>query len=475
MKGNTICAKLRWWSIAAALILVLVARGYSRGASRISSVPEQEALEIGVEAYIYGYPLVTMEMTRRVTTNVNAPLATKVPMGRFANVRDYPDASFKDVTAPNADTLYSAAWLDLSKEAYVLHVPDEAGRYYLMPMLDGWTNVFASTGKRTTGTKAGDFIITGPRWKGTLPRGVTRYKSPTDIVWIIGRTYSTGTPEDFREVHAIQDQYSLKPLSAYGKRYSPPKVKVDPNIDTKTPPRDQVNHMPAAAYFKLLAALMIKNPPSAADSPIIGKMAKVGIVPGRDFDIGRLDPVVEKALEQAATTGLEQIQAETTHIGKKVNGWQMTFMGKYGTDYLFRAAVALVGLGANLPEDAIYPMTATDGSGQTLNGANKYALHFEKGKLPPVNGFWSLTMYNAEYFFVANQLNRYTLSQRNNFNLNPDGSVDLYLQHEPPAKRQQANWLPAPEGNFKLMLRLYWPKEALLTGSWEPPAVVQEQ
>jgi hypothetical protein len=268
--------------------------GYSRAANRISPVPEQEALEIGIEAYIYGYPLVTMEMTRRIMTNVAAPLAMKAPMGQFANAREYPNAAFKDVTAPNADTLYSAAWLDLSRGPYILHVPDEAGRYYLMPMLDGWTNVFASPGKRTTGTKAADYVISGPRWKGAVPRGVAHYKSPTDMVWILGRTYSTGTPEDFKEVHTIQDQYSLKPLSAYGKLYFPPKGRVDPSIDMKMAPRDQVNRMPAAAYFKLLAALMNKNPPSAADSPIIGKMARVGIVPGRDFDMGKLDPAVAK-------------------------------------------------------------------------------------------------------------------------------------------------------------------------------------
>ena len=226
-------------------------------------------------------------------------------------------------------------------------MPDEDGRYYLMPMLDGWTNVFASPGKRTTGTKAGDYLISGPRWKGALPRGVAHYKSPTDMVCgSPDARDSTGTPQDFKEVHAIQDQYSLKPLSAYGKPYSPPKGKVDPSVDMKMAPRDQVNRMPAVAYFKLLAALMNRNPPSAADSAIIGKMAKVGIVPGRDFDMGKLDPVVEKALEQAATTGLEQIQAETTRVGKKVNGWQMTLSReiRHGLFILMRGDKRWVGL-----------------------------------------------------------------------------------------------------------------------------------
>jgi len=229
-------------------------------------------------------------------------------------------------------------------------------------------------------------------------------------------------------------------------------------------PREQVNHMAAATYFKLLATLMKKNPPAAADLPIVGKMAKIGIIPGRDFDPGQLDPAVAKALEPAAKSGLEQILAETQRVGKRVNRWQMSFAGKYGTDHLYRAATAFMGLGANLPQDAIYPLTQTDGNGQRLNGANRYILHFENGKMPPVNGFWSLTMYNAEYFFVENLLNRYTLSERNKFNFNPDGSVDIYLQHEPPIKNLQPNWLPAPEGDFALVLRIIGPRKRCSMG-----------
>ena len=472
MRDDKTYRKLRLVLIPLTLILIAV-WAYSKAGNRINGVPQQQALEIGTEAYIYGYPLVTMEMTRRVMTNVAAPQTMKAPMGQFANAREYPNASFKDVTAPNADTLYSSAWLDLSKEAYVLHVPHENDRYYLIPMLDGWTNVFASPGKRTTGTKAGDYAITGPHWDGTLPVGVIEYKSPTDMVWILGSTYRTGTPEDFKAVHVIQDQYSLKPLSACGKPYSPLKGKVDPNINMTTAPREQVNNMPALAYFKLLAALMKKNPPSPADSPIVGEMAKIGIVPGKDFDMGKLDPAAVKALEQATKTGLERIVTETEHLGKKVNGWQISFTGKYDTDYFFRAAVTYAGLGANLPQDVVYPITSVDGDRQRLSGAHNYVLHFESGKMPPVNGFWSLTMYNAEYFSVANLLNRYTLRQRNKFSLNPDGSVDLYLQHKPPTGNLEANWLPAPEGDFVLVLRLYWPREAFLNGGWELPPVLQ--
>jgi len=325
MRNDNTRRWLRLVPIFPVVILALVALVHSRAANRIT---EQESLEIGTEAYIYGYPIVTIEMTRRVMTNVASPEGTKAPMEQFANLREYPDPSFKDVTAPNADTLYSVGWLDLFKEPYVLHVPNESERYYLMPMLDAWTNVFANPGKRTTGTKAGDYAITGPHWKGPLPHGVKELKAPTDMVWIIGRTYCTGTPEDYKEVHAIQDQYSLKPLSAYGKRYPPPKGRVDPNIKMNIAPREQVNYMNAATYFNILAMLMKKNSPAAADAPIIAKMARIGIIPGKEFDMARLDPAAAKTLEEATKTGLEQIVAETGRLGKKVNGWQMTLAGR---------------------------------------------------------------------------------------------------------------------------------------------------
>jgi hypothetical protein len=227
---------------------------------------EEEAARLGVEAYIYGYPLVTMEMTRRVGTNTATPKGAHGPMGQFANLREYPTPAFKDVTAPNADTLYSSAFLDLAKEPYILSLPDEDDRYYLMPMLSGWTDVFEVPGKRTTGTKAQKYVITGPNWKGELPKDITEYKSdimeyksPTSMVWLLGRTYCTGTPQDYKAVHTIQDQYSVVPLSAYGKPYTPPKGKVDPTIDMKTPVRDQVNRMDAATYFATLAMLITQE------------------------------------------------------------------------------------------------------------------------------------------------------------------------------------------------------------------------
>jgi hypothetical protein len=430
---------------------------------------------VAQDAYIYGYPLVTMEMTRRVVTNVASVQGTRGPMGQLVNLRQYPDASFRDVTAPNADTLYTFAFIDVGKEPWVLGIPDMKDRYYLFPMLDGWTNVFQVPGKRTTGTGAQTYAITGPGWKGTLPAGVKEYKSPTSIVWILGRIYCTGTPEDYSAVHALQDQISLVPLSAYGKPYTPPAGTVDPSIDMKTAVREQVNRMGATEYFALLAQLMKANPPAAADAPELAKLAKIGLVAGQDFDASKLKAAdFLKRIPEIAFDRI-MLQFKINKEVKDIDGWGYTTKtGLYGTDYLMRALITAIGLGANRPQDAIYPTSLKDARREAYDGANKYVMHFPKGQMPPVNGFWSLTMYDANYFFVANPINRYSLSARQNLKTNADGSTDLYIQNQSPGADKEANWLPAPAGKFILMLRMYWPKEkspSIIDGSWEIPAV----
>jgi hypothetical protein len=434
-----------------------------------------EATQLGTEAYIYGYPLITMEYARRVITNVSEPKGTKAPMGQLIRLREYPTAEFKDVTAPNADTLYTTCFLDVGKEPYVLNLPDAHGRYYLFPMLDGWTDVFQVPGKRTTGTGPQTYAITGPGWKGTLPKGVKEYKSPTAIVWVLGRIYCTGTPEDYAAVHKLQDEISVVPLSAYGKLYTPPEGKVDPSIDMKTPVRDQVNALTAEAYFSLLATLLKDNPAAKADAPIVAKLAKLGIVPGQAFDASKLGDEAAKALAEVPKLGFEKIMGHFKEAGTMENGWTFsTKTGLYGTDYLQRALVTAIGLGANRPQDAVYPTSEADADGKPYSGANKYVMHFPKGQLPPADGFWSLTMYNGEYFFVANSLNRYSISARQNLKANADGSTDLYIQNESPGTDKESNWLPAPTDKFILMLRLYWPKEkspSIINGTWKIPAV----
>jgi hypothetical protein len=433
-----------------------------------------EEFWLATDAYIYGYPLVTMEMTRRVITNVASVAGTRGPMGQFIKLRQYPDASFRDVTAPNADTLYTMAWLDVGKEPWVLSIPDMKDRYFLVPMLDGWTNVFQVPGKRTTGTGAQTYAITGPGWKGTLPPGVKEYKSPTSIVWILGRIYCTGTAEDYAAVHALQDQFALVPLSSYGKPYSPPAGTVDPSIDMKTAVREQVNRMDAVSYFNLLAQLMKANPPAAADAPELAKFAKIGLVPGKDFDASKLDADFVKRIPQVAFDRI-MLQFKVGKSIRNVNGWMYdSDAGVYGTDYLNRAFITAIGLGANRVQDAVYPTSLKDADGKAYDGANKYVIHIPKGQLPPVRGFWSVTMYDANYFFVANPINRYSISARQNLKANPDGSIDLYVQNQSPGADKESNWLPAPKDKFILMLRMYWPNEkppSIINGTWKPPAV----
>lgn len=436
-------------------------------------VTAQEAESTALEAYIYGYPLVTMEMTRRVMTNVAEPIGSRAPMGHLVRMKTYPSAQFRDVTAPNADTLYTTGWFDVGSEPWVVSLPDVNGRYYLFPMLDGWTDVFQVPGKRTTGTGALTYAVTGPNWKGTLPEGVVEYKSPTNMIWILGRIYCTGTVADYAKVHKIQNEIKVCPLSAYGKDYTPPKGTVDPTIDMKTPVRDQVNKLDTQAYFQLLAQLMKDNPPAEADAPILKKMARLGIVPGKPVDFSKLDGKVKSALANVPKLGFEKIMGHFKNAGTDINGWTFTTnAGTYGTDYLQRALVTAIGLGANRPQDAIYPTSQTDAEGQPYDGKYNYVINIPAGQMPPVKGFWSLTMYNAEYFFIENELNRQTLSARDELKKNPDGSVTLYLQNKNPGPDKVSNWLPAPEGKFVLMLRLYWPQEekpSIIDGSWVPP------
>lgn len=439
-----------------------------------------DAVPAGVEAYIYGYPLVTMEMTRRVMTNVDKPEGTRAPMGQFVRMREYPNAAFRDVTAPNADTLYTTAWIDVGNEPWVLSIPDAKDRYYLFPMLDGWTNVFQVPGKRTTGTGPQKYAITSSDWKGELPKGVVQYKSPTNIVWLLGRIYCTGTPEDYAAVHKLQDEISLVPLSSYGKPYTPPAAKVDPSIDMKKAVRDQVNSLTVDEYFTLLANLLVANPPAEADKPMIEKMAKLGIVAGQPFDGSKLDPIAKDAFNLVPEIANKQIMLwmkEGIPAGdlRLENGWVFTTKtGNYGTNYIQRALITAIGLGANLPEDAVYPTSEGPTILGSYTGEKKYVMHFPKGQLPPVNGFWSITMYDKDYFFVANPLNRYSISPRQDLKANADGSVDLYIQNESPGADKESNWLPAPKDKFILMLRMYWPSEknpSILDGSWTIPHV----
>jgi len=458
--------------IAAAL---LCAQGFNPAIAQTAEpISEQEAHAIGVDAYVYFYPLLSMDITRKQFTNIEPRKEFgKGPMNMFVNVPEYPPADFKGVVRSNFDTLYSIAWLDLTKGPLVISAPDTAGRYYLLPMLDMWTDVFASPGSRTTGTAAGDFLVTPPGWAGAVPQGLTPLAAPTPYVWIIGRTKTDG-PADYDAVHRIQAGYKVTPLARWGKEPGSESVTaIDPTVDMKTPPKIQVDTMPVAKYFAYAAELLKLHQPHITDQPILAQMARIGIEPGKSFDFDKLDPVVKKALENVPEEAQQLMTWKLTTLARVVNGWSMNTdtMGVYGNYYLKRAIVSQVGLGANVPEDAIYPLNLFDATGKPLDGANKYTIHFDKGAAPPANAFWSITLYDAEGFQVANALNRFTVSSWMPFTTNADGSLDLYFQNESPGNDKEANWLPAPKGAFNLTMRIYAPKSEALTGKWSPPAV----
>jgi hypothetical protein len=453
---------------AAALVCAQVA-----AARAADPITEQEAHAIGVDAYVYFYPLLSMDITRKQFTNVGPGKEFgKGPMNMFVNVPEYPQADFKGVVRSNFDTLYSIAWLDLTREPLIVSAPDTGGRFYLLPMLDMWTDVFASPGSRTTGTAASNFLVTPPSWSGIVPDGFSRLAAPTPYLWVIGRTKTDG-PADYEAVHEIQAGYKVTPLSLWGKALELVAVKIDPSVDMTTPPKIQVDTMPAGKYFTYAAELLKLHPPHDTDQPIISQMRQIGIEPGQSFDFERLDPVVKKALESAPADAQQLMAWKLTTLARVVNGWSMNTdtMGVYGNYYLKRAIVSQIGLGANLPEDAIYPLNLGDDTGKPLDGANKYTVHFDNGAAPPVNAFWSITLYDPEGFQVANSLNRFTVASWMPFKTNADGSLDLYFQSESPGKDQETNWLPAPKGPFNLTMRLYGPKSDALTGKWSPAAV----
>jgi len=476
--------KVRTLLLAVAPVVAMALWGGSPGlAQQKGSLTKQEAAKIGMEAYIYGYSLITTEVTRVQMTNVDKIEGLRAPIGQFINVKRYPPGDYRGVSAPNADTLYSVAWLDVGTEPMVFSHPDMGQRYYLFPMYSLWMPVIESPGKRDAGGKAATYLLTGPGWQGEVPAGMQQIKSPTKYMLILGRTYAVGTEEDYQEVNALQAQYKLVPLSAYGKPYKfvAPKVNPDPGFSMTDKPQAVIDAMDTSTYFNMMARLMGDTaPPAPEDAPIVARMARIGLVPGKPFELAKLDPEVQAALKDVGKVAQAKIFAQKQTSGTKQNGWLIpAAAGSYGTDYLQRAFIAAYGWPANLPEDAVYPYAEHDGDGNALSGKHKYTLTFPKGQTPPVDGFWSITMYITDggLWFYPNALNKFTVSLRDKPKFNDDGSLTLYFQHESPGKHLEANWLPAPKGPFTLMLRMYWPKveaPSILPpgkGSWTLPPV----
>jgi len=465
-----------------------------------SSSPEQAVnyTAIAAQAFIYEYSLVTLHITEQQLTNVPAPIydpakgSAAAPINQFALNLGVPNSNFTAVVAPNADTLYSICWLDLSNGPMVLTVPNMNGRYYLMPTLDAWTDVFTSPGTRTGFESGGNFVYVGPNWNGTIPAGLNVINSPTDVAWILGRIeVNSSSTADIAAVNALQDQLKLTPLSAWGTSYVPPATSpVNSTVDMTTAPLIQVNDMASdpAKYFSIVAELMKDNPPYAADASFVAEMAQIGIVPGQPFNWSNMTSQEQSAILAGTESGLAQLQALVKSGGpssgsssRVVNGWLMTTgLGNYTNrpgmqntfdDYMLRAYVSYVGLGANLATDAVYPQSRLDQNGQPYSGLNNYVLHFDSGQTPPYYGFWSLTMYNNLGFFVANPINRYAIGNRNPLQFNPDGSLDIYIQNTDPGPSKDSNWLPAPNGTFYVVMRIYWPQQSVLNGPWNPPPI----
>jgi hypothetical protein len=462
-------------AVACVWILFLASCQEAKKAEPVIS--EEVAYLRGIESWVYGYPLVLMDVTRQVLTAVPAPNAdgTAAPINQFARMPHYVDPQFKNVVRISLNSLWTTGFLDLDKEPIILSVPDTHGRYYVMSMMNMWTNVFGSVGKRTTGTGPGAFLIVGPKWQGTAPAGIkATFRCSTRYAWVLGQTQANG-PKDFAAVNAIQAKYQLIPLSAWGKPYQPSSyVPVDTSVAVSKTPDQQVAAMDADIFFNRLAMLMKDNPPDAEDESALSKLKDIGVEPGKPFNINNVNSAIAGGLTKALKEVPAKMKERVTKM-KTVNGWMNpTNLGHYGTDYDTRAGIAWVGLGANQKEDSIYPTAYVDGDGNTLDSANKYVMHYDNGTFQPTNATWSISQYRGN-FYESNVLNKYVIGLWQELKFNPDGSIDFYLQADSPGKDKEANWLPTPSGVFNITIRNYWPKPEAWDGTYKNPPIKKLQ
>ncbi len=441
----------------------------------------QRALDLGAQAYVYGYPLLDTNRVFLTATSVNVPDgAGGGPVNRFSHIRRLANPSDKTVVAPNHDTLYSMAWLDLRAQPIVVHMPVVRRRFVVFELVDPYTENFANIG--SVGLPPGNYAVTPPGWQGRLPRGVRRIRSPYTRVWIIGRTYIRNAA-DTPNVVRIQNEYSLTPLSKWGTRYRPSRP---PHIDNKPRAYGVPGTAPGQnplAFFDALGDQLKQFPPPARDRPLLRRLAAVGIGPGMHPSTNpSLDAAVRRGLHDAVAAGASRVtsyvQKLFLSIAPKHNGWLVARTGTYGTNYLGRAATDKIGLGAPRSTLAIYPFTVTDSNLHALSGANRYVAHFSAHDLPfPVRAFWSITMYDSSGFLVPNRAHIYLVNNRTRLHYNRDGSLDIYIQPNPPRNPvQRRDWLPSPAGQpFRLIMRLYEPVNirGILGGSsWQPPTVL---
>jgi hypothetical protein len=424
--------------------------------------------------------------TADFTTSPNLPPGPgRGPVNTFNHFRDFPNANFTDIVRPNVDTLYSIAYLDLENESLVLQIPPIADRYYSLQFIDAYSNNFLYIGSRLNETAGGTYLITGPSWNGTVPSGMKEIKAPTNDV-VIGIRTLVKNPQDVNNVHSIQDQYKLTPLSVFesggASTNTTSTLQSGANASSELPVAPDPALIPTTGIniYDEIGRDMADNPPSQNDSAVVAKFEAIGIGPGK-IPSTQTNETIRQALENGIVEGEKLIDARIRVIGADVNGWDITGMvvngsnitndvGNFGTDYLLRGAVAKYRLFANSPVEAVYPNALTDSQDQNLTGANKYVIHFDKGQTPPVNAFWSLTIYNNASYLVDNPIDRYAIGDRTpGLKYDEDGSLDIYIQHDSPGPDKESNWLPAPAGDFSLNLRLYNPQDSVLSGEYQYP------
>jgi hypothetical protein len=443
-----------------------------------------EARQIAAAAYVYGYPLVFIDVWKDHQTAVASPDLARgmAPVNQLVRMyRVQPTtgagAANNPMAYPNTDFSNIPSWLNLTKEPMVLSIPAADDRYYVVQLMDAWMDDFSSLGPRTTGNGPGNFALVGPGWNGTLPSDVIRVQAPTNTVWIGMRTPQTGTGDP--AAASFLDNVILTPLSAWGTNYTPPGTvpvtfngTANPLISTSIA---QIAGMAPAEFYGYMAALMAANPPHPADGPVVDQIARIGIVPGMPFDWSGRNATMQDAIAQGYQDGISQVNAAAASWPgvPVVNGWLIPYTGgAYGTRYALRAGMAYASPLYNLPQDALYMQSMADAAGVPYSGANTYVMHFAANSTPPVNAFWSVTLYDRNGRPVPNPMNRYEISPRlGNLTYNPDGSLDIYIRQASPGPEKESNWLPAPQDTFQFVLRMYWPQESALNGSWLPPAV----
>lgn len=455
------------------LALIMISCNSNKDSKASDSKQKNSTVKLLAEAYMYGYPIMTMDYTHKLSTNVLTPDGRgKAPYNQWATVRQFPKATFKGVVRPNLDTYYSLIFADLSKGPLYVYIP-ATERYYLMPILNAFGDVIASPGSRTTGQGELHIALVGPSYKGEIDSDLMVVRSQTSLNWLVGRVAVKNDKDGVLEVENFQEKLVAKPLAERNNpNYVAPEGTVNP--DYNYVPSEKVDGLDIVRYFNEMMALMVDNPPTKADAPLMEKLKSVGIVPGGTFDMSEfseLEKIEIKKIPKIVQKKFDQITAKPK-VENMQNGWavETSGLGNYGTNYSLRAYVTKIGYGANSTKDAIYPNSAVDVDGNDYSGDHNYKLHFDK--MPPLKGFWSLTMYTTEGFLVDNPLNRYVLGSMKDMTYNKDGSLDIFIQNKAP-ENMESNWLPSPGAGveFTLTFRMYWPGEDVLNRVWQMPGV----